>query len=549
MKKILLCLAAMVALTANACTNFLVGKKASKTGATFISYNMDSYGMYGKLLYYPAGKHAPGEVRRIVDGDTNHYLRDIPEAPETYAVMGLMNEFQLSIMETTFGGRSELTAKNPEGGIDYPSLMALGLQRAKTAREAIRVMTDLVDKYGYSGSGESFSVADPNEIWILEMIGKGDEKKGAVWVAVRIPDDCIAAHANQSRIHTFDMKDKENVMYAKDVVKFAREKGYFSGKDSEFSFCQAYSPADFGSQRFCDARVWSFFNRFVDGMERYLDFVDGKHIGNSEVMPLYFKPNRPLDLSDVIAANQDHYEGTPFDFRGDVNSGVYESAYLPSPLTYEYEGKQYFNERPISTQQSACTFVAQMRSWLPDAIGGVLWFGNDEPNMVAYTPVYCCANRVPECYAEETADDHTFSWKSAFWVCNWVANMTYPRYAQLFPAVKAVRDELQQQYFSEQAKIDARAAELLKQNSADCHKFLTDYSVSTAQDMLARWKELGEYLIVKFNDQVVKKEKDGRYELTEDGICVAPERPGFPAQYRATIVKHTGSKYEYPAEK
>ena len=255
MKRILLCLFALAAISASACTNFLVGKKASKTGATFISYNMDSYGMYGKLVYYPAGKHAPGEVRRIVDGDTYHYLRDIPEAPETYAVMGLMNEFQLSIMETTFGGRPELTAKNPEGGIDYPSLMALGLQRAKTAREAIRVMTDLVDKYGYSGSGESFSVADPNEIWILEMIGKGDEKKGAVWVAVRIPDDCIAAHANQSRIHTFDMKDKENVMYAKDVVKFAREKGYFNGKDSEFSFCDAYSPADFGSQRFCDARV------------------------------------------------------------------------------------------------------------------------------------------------------------------------------------------------------------------------------------------------------------------------------------------------------
>ncbi len=558
MKRLFFLLAAFVAISASACTNFLVGKKASKTGATFISYNMDSYGMYGVLKYYPAGKHAAGEVRRIVDGDTNHYLRDIPEASETYAVMGLMNEFQLSIMETTFGGREELYPKNPEGGIDYPSLMALGLQRAKTAREAIQVMGDLVDKYGYSGEGESFSVADPNEIWILEMIGKGDEAKGAVWVAVRIPDDCIAAHANQSRIHKFAQSKKidkklgifvaggGDVMYSKDVITFAREKGYFNGNDADFSFADAYAPADFGSQRFCDARAWSFFNRFVDGMDRYVDFVDGRHIGTSEVMPLYFKPNRLLDLSDVIAANQDHYEGTPFDFQEDINSGVYQSAYLPTPLTYEYDGKKYFNERPISTQQSACTFIAQMRGWLPNEIGGVLWFGNDEPNMVAYTPMYCGATRVPECYAEGTADDHTFSWKSAFWVCNWVANMTYPRYSVLFPAVKAVRDELQQKYISEQANTDAKAQELLAQNSTTCRQYLTDYSVNTAQDMLTRWKELGEYLIVKFNDQAVKKEKDGKFELTEDGICVSPERPGFPQNYRAKIVKETGTKYQMP---
>lgn len=551
MKKIFLSLLVCLlgTMAAQACTNFLVGKNASKTGATFISYTMDSYGMYGSLKYYPAAKHAPGEIRRIVDGDTNHYLRDIPEAPETYAVLGQMNEFQLSIMETTFGGREELYPKNPEGGIDYPSLMCLGLQRAKTAREAIHVMGDLVAKYGYSGEGESFSVADPNEIWIMEIIGKGDEAKGAVWVAVRIPDDCIAAHANQSRIHKFNMKDKENVICSKDVISFAREKGYFSGKDADFSFADAYSPADFSSQRFCDARVWSFFNHFVDGMERYVDFVDGMHVGTSEVMPLYFKPNRKIDLADIIEAHHDHYEGTPFDFQKDVNSGVYQSAYLPSPLTYEVNGKKYFNERPISTQQSACVFIAQMRSWLPNEIGGVLWFGNDEPNMIAYTPIYCCIDRVPECYDESTANDHTFSWKSAFWVENWVSNMTYPRYSVMFPAVRAVRDELQQKYLSEQADIDAQAQKLLAQNITDCRKFLTEYSVNTAQQMLERWKELGTYLIMKFNDQVVKKEKDGKWELTEDGICVSTERPGYPEQYRQTIAKETGDRYLVPNQK
>lgn len=550
MKRILLSLvAAVIAFSASACTNFLVGKKASKTGATFISYNMDSYGMYGKLVYLPAGKHKPGEMRRIVDGDTHHYLRDIPEAPETYAVLGQINEYQVSIMETTFGGREELYPNNPEGGIDYPSLMAVALQRTKTAREAVLMMGDLVDKYGYSGEGESFSIADPNEIWIMEMIGKGGESKEAVWVAVRIPDDCICAHANQSRIRKFNQHDPENVLFSKDVITFAREKGYFDGRDEDFSFSDAYAPQDFSAQRACEARVWSFFNRFVDGMDKYIDFVDGFHLNESEPMPLYMKPKRLLDLEDIIAANQDHYEGTPFEFHNTVFGGVWESAYAPSPYTFEYKGKKYFSERPISTQQSACCFIAQMRGWLPNEVGGVLWFGNDEPNMVAYTPVYCSATAVPECYDVKTADDHTFSWKSAFWMQNWVSNMVYPRYGQMFPTFKETRDRVQQKYIKEQADIDAQAQALLKKSPKKAKQFLTDYTVNSAQSMMDEWKQLGEYLIIKFNDQVTKVEEDGKFKLTEDGICVPPVRPCYSDTYREVIVKTTGTSREVPVQK
>ena len=412
--------------SADACTSFLVGKKASADGSAFITYNADSYGMFGRLKYYPAAKHPKGTMRRIVDGDTNHYLCDIPEAAETYAVMGQINEYQLAITETTFGGREELDGAGE--GIDYVSLMTLGLQRAKTAREAIKVMTELVNKYGYASSGESFSIADPNEVWMMEMIGKGKGREGAVWVAVRIPDDCIAAHANHSRIHKFNLKDKDNVMYAKDVITFARQKGYFTGKDADFSFSAAYAPADFGAIRYCDTRVWSFYNKWVEGMDKYLAYATGKEVGKHEPMPLYFKPKCKLSLADVMESNRDHYEGTPFDITKDAGAGAYCMPYRPSPLTWKHESKTYFNERPISTQQTAFTAVAQVRDYLPNAIGGVLWYANDDPNMSAYTPVYCANNAVPECYNVAEANDVTFSIKSAFWVCNWVANMTYPRY-------------------------------------------------------------------------------------------------------------------------
>ncbi len=542
------CLCALVwATPSQACTNFLVGKKASADGSTFITYNADSYGMFGRLVYYPAARHAPGTMRQIIDGDTNEHHGEIAEAPVTYSVMGNINEHQVAITETTFGGREELV--DTAGIIDYVSLMAIALQRSKTAREAIGVMTSLVQAYGYASSGESFSIADPNEVWILEMIGKGSGSRGTVWVAVRIPDDCIAVHANQSRIHKFDLKDKRNVLYSKDVISFARERGYFKGKDADFSFADAYAPADFGSQRYCDARAWSFFNRWVDGMDRYLDFVDGKHIGTAEVMPLYFKPNRPVTIKELMMSNRDHYEGTPFDITHDAGAGIYESPYRPTPLTFELYGKQYFNERPISTQQSAFTVVAQLRGNLPNAIGGILWFGNDDPNMIAYTPVYCCADRVPPCYDKIAANDVTFSWDNAFWVCNWVANMTYPRYSQLFPSVEAVRDRLEDGYIARQAEIEKQALTLYEISPAEARKFLTDYTVATAQDMLKEWKKLGEYLIVKYNDQAVKKEKDGKFLLTPDGLAVPPERPGYPEQYRRTLIRETGNRYLVPEKK
>lgn len=551
-KKALTAVAASVALflaptEAQACTSFLVGKNASADGSAFITYNQDDYGMFGRLHYLPAAQHAKGEMRKIYDGDTNHYHGEIAEAPYTYAVMGYINEHQVGITETTFGGRSEL--EDPKGIIDYVSLMTIALQRSKTAREAIRVMTSLVQEYGYASEGESFSIADPNEVWILEMIGKGPQEKGAVWVAIRIPDDCIACHANQSRIHQFNMKDKKNVMYAKDVISFARKKGYFTGKDADFSFADAYAPADFSAIRFCETRVWSFYNKWVNGMEQYLDYVDGKHIGQAKPMPLYFKPKQKLSLQDVMNSMRDHYEGTPFDITKDVGAGPYEAPYRPTPLVWEHKGKKYFNERPISTQQTAGTYVIQLRASLPNAIGGVLWYGNDDPNMVAYTPVYCCASKAPECYDPKDASDVKFSWNSAFWVENWVSNMTYPRYSQLFPSVKAAREELESKYASQQAEIEAQAKTLLSQDPARAKAYLTDYSAQCAKQMMNRWKQLGEYLIVKFNDQAIKPEKDGKYEMTPDGLGKAVERPGFNENYREVITKETGDKYLIPSSK
>lgn len=531
---------------AEACTSFLVGKKASADGSAFITYNQDDYGMFGRLQYLPAGKHAAGEMRKIVDGDTNHYMGEIPEAPYTYAVTGFINEHQLAITETTFGGRSELA--DPKGIIDYTSLMTIALQRARTAREAIRVMTTLVQQYGYASEGESFSIADPNEVWILEMIGKGPHEKGAVWVAVRIPDDCIACHANQSRIHKFNLKDKHNVMYAKDVISFARKQGFFNGKDTEFSFANAYAPADFGAIRYCETRVWSFYNKWVNGMDKYLDYVDGKHIGKVEPMPLYFKPKQQLSLQDVMNSMRDHYEGTPFDITKDAGAGPYEAPYRPTPLTWECEGKKYFNERPISTQQTAGTYVIQLRATMPNAVGGVLWFGNDDPNMVAYTPIYCCVSKVPECYNPKEANDVTFSWNSAFWVENWVSNMTYPRYSQLFPSLEAVRQEIEGDYIAQQSQVEIKAQTLLAQAPARAKAYLTDYSVQCANNMLARWKKLGEYLIVKYNDQTVKPEKDGKFELTPDGLGKAVNRTGFPESYKKIVVKETGEKYLMPEQ-
>ena len=537
---------AMCATQGEACTNFIVGKKASVDGSVICSYNADDYGMFIGLAHYAAGTHKKGEMRDIVDWDTHKYIGKIPEAPVTYNVIGNINEFQVTIGETTYGGREEMV--NPDGGIDYGSLIYLGLQRSRTAREAIKVMTTLAQTYGYCSEGETFTICDPNEAWIMEMQGKGKGEKGVVWVAQRIPDDAICGHANQSRIGKFNMKDKNNVMYAKDVVAFARKKGWFSGKDADFNWKMTYAKPDFSGRRICDARVWAFFNRYAKGMDKYLPWALGKD-ATAEDMPLWVVPSRKLSVQDVQVAMRDHYEGTPMAIDStDIGGGIWQMPYRPTPLFYEVNGKKYFNERPTSTQQTGFTFVSQMRSWLPRKVGGVLWFGNDDGNMVAYTPIYCGNTVQPECYNTLGADALTFSMKNAYWVCNWVSNMVYPRYSLMFPSLKAVRDSLEQSYFARQKEVEDKAVAMAATNEDAAARYLNDYSNTVAHQMLARWKQLAFYLIVKYNDMTVKPEKDGKFLRTPEGIGVAVKRPGYPETYRKQIVKQTGDRYEVPAK-
>lgn len=546
MKRIVLVVFLLVSYFSSwACTNFIVGKKASADGSVICSYNADDYGLFIGLCHYPAGKHEKGSVRKIYDWDTNVYHGQIPEAEVTYNVIGNINEYQVSIGETTFGGREELV--DTTGILDYGSLIYIALQRSKTAREAIKVMTTLTDKYGYCSGGETFTICDPNEAWIMEMIGKGPGRKGTVWVAVRIPDDAICAHANQSRIRTFNQKDKKNVMFSKDCITFAREKGWFSGKDADFSFCEAYAYPDFSGRRFCEARVWSFFNHFSTDMERYLPYAEGQ-VKDAEPMPLWIKPNRKVSVQDIQECMRDHYEGTPFSLDKDPGQGVWNMPYRPTPLTYKVDGKEYFNERPTSTQQTAFSYVAQLRSWLPRQIGGVLWFGNDDGNMVAYTPVYCGNTLQPECYNTKGADAVTFSMKNAFWVCNWVSNMVYPRYSLMFGSLKSVRDSLETSYFSAQAEIERKAMVLYDENPSLAIDFLTDYSIDKAQQMIDRWRQLGTFLIVKYNDMAIKPDEDGRFIRTETGLGATVERPGFPENVAREIVKSSGDRYAVPEE-
>lgn len=531
---------------ANACTNFIVGKKASTDGSVICSYNADDYGLFIGLCHFPAGKHAKGEMRKIYDWDNKKYHGEIPEAPETYNVIGNINEYQVTIGETTYGGREEM--RDSTGILDYGSLIYVALQRSKTAREAIKVMTSLVEKYGYNSGGETFTICDPNEAWIMEMMGKGPGSRGAVWVAIRIPDNAICGHANQSRIRTFNQKDKENVMFSKDCISFARSKGWFTGKDKDFSWNETYAAPDFGGRRFCDARVWSFFRHFDKGFDRYLPWAEGKD-PNAEPMPLWIVPDRKVSVQDIEACMRDHYEGTSLSLDRDLGQGVWEMPYRPTPLQYEVDGKKYFNERPTSTQQTGFSYVSQMRSWLPRQIGGVLWFGNDDGNMVAYTPIYCGNTIQPECYNTPGADAVTFSDKNAFWVCNWVSNMTYPRYSQLFPSLKAVRDSLEQSYFAQQAGIEEKAQALYRQSPAQAVAYLNNYSNTKAQQMLDRWKKLATYLIVKYNDMAVKPEKNGVFERTPEGLGARVSRPGIPENVARQLVRQTGDHYAVPEAK
>ena len=530
---------------AEACSNFIVGKKASVDGSVMCSYSADDYGMFQNLCHYPAAKHAKGEMRKIYDWDTNKYHGEIPEAAQTYSVIGNINEWQVTIGETTYGGREEMA--DSTGIMDYGSLIYVALQRSKTAREAIKVMTTLANTYGYNSEGETFTICDPNEAWIMEMMGKGAGSKGAVWVALRIPDDAICAHANQSRIGKFNMKDKKNVMYAKDVVSFARSKGWFQGKDADFSWKMAYAKPDFSGRRFCDARAWSMLNHFYD-MTPYLDWALGKN-PDAQDMPLWVVPNKKVSMQDVENVMRDHYEGTPLSVAdgSDIGGGIWEMPYRPTPLMYKVDGKQYFNERPVSTQQSGFVFVSQMRSWLPREIGGVFWFANDDANMAAFTPVYCSMTERPECYNTPGADALHFSKKNAYWVCNMTSNMVYPRYSLMFPTLKEVRDSLDNSYIAAQAGVEKKAQELYAQNPQAAVKYLNDYSVEKAQQMLARWNQLFEFMVVKYNDMIIKPtDKNGTFEKTQYGLGARPVRPGYPEKYAKELVKQSGDKFLVP---
>lgn len=524
----------------SACTGLLVGKKASVDGSVIISYAADSHTLYGELYHWPAKDWPAGSMVDIKEWDTGKPLGSIPQVSHTYSVVGNMNEHQLAITESTFGGRPELV--DTTGIMDYGSLIYITLQRAKTAREAIQVMTDLVKEYGYCSSGESFSIADKNEAWIMELIGKGPGNKGAVWVAIRIPDDCISAHANQSRIQQIPFNDPENCIYSPDVISFAREKGYFKGRDKDFSFAKAYCPYEFGGLRGCEARVWSFFRKYSRSMDQYTDFIKGDI--TKEPMPLYIKPDRLLSVQDVQNAMRDHFEGTDLDMTKDAGAGPYKVPYRWRPMNFKVDGKEYVNERAIATQQTGFVIVPQLRNWLPDAIGGVLWFGVDDADMAVFTPVYCSVIATPESYRVGNGDMMNFSWTSAFWIHNWVANMAYGKYNYMIKDIRKVQQELENGYKEMLPAIDKAAQELYEKNPDKAKEFLTWYSATTADTATERWKKLGEYLLVKYMDGNMKKEVDGHFMDNGYGLSEMPDFPGYDEAYYRSIVESAGERLQ-----
>lgn len=532
------CAALLSGVEAIACTGLLVGKKASTDGSVMISYAADSHSLYGEMYRWPAATWPKGAMLEVKEWDTGKPLGKIAQVEKTYSVVGNMNEHQVAITESTFGGRHELV--DTTGIMDYGSLIYIALQRSKSAREAIKVMTDLVKEYGYYSSGETFSIADKNEAWVMEMIGKGPGNKGAVWVAIRIPDDCISAHSNQSRIQQIPFDDKENCIYSPDVVSFAREKGYFKGKDADFSFAKAYCPYDFSALRGCEARVWSFFRKYDTTMDQYTDFIKGDP--SKEPMPLYVKPNRKLSVQDVQNGMRDHYEGTDLDMTKDAGAGSYKVPYRWRPMTFEVDGQEYTNERAIATQQTGFVIVPQMRNWLPDAIGGILWFAVDDADMAVFTPVYASVTDVPECYRVGNGDLLNFSWTSAFWIHNWVANMAYHKYSFMIQDIRKVQQELENGYQETVPAIDKAAQELYAKDPAETVKFLTWYSTTNSDSATARWKQLGEYLLVKYIDGNVKKEVNGQFKRNPYGQPASPDFPGYDEDYYRSIVKSAGDR-------
>nr|WP_314660891.1 C69 family dipeptidase [uncultured Porphyromonas sp.] len=541
-----LTLAALTPERAAACSDLIVGKKASADGSIMVSYSADSHTLYGDLVHYPAKSWGKGLMLEVREWDTGKPLGFIPQAPITYNVVGNMNEHQVAITESTWGGRKELS--DPKGIMDYGSLIYIALQRSQSAREAIRVMTGLVRDYGYYSSGESFTIADKNEVWVLEMIGKGPKKKGATWVAIRIPDDAISAHANQARIHKIPFGDKENCMYEKDVVNLAREYGWFKGKDKDFDFQKAYNPYDFSGLRACEARVWSFFREFDKGMDKYTKLVKGDV--NEEPMPLYIIPDRKVTLADVRKGMRNHYEDTPLSMTQDPGAGAYRVPYRWRPMTFNVDGREYVNERAIATQQTGFVLIAQLRSWLPDAVGGILWFGVDDANTAVLTPMYASITSIPECYRRGNGSMTEFSWTSAFWIHNWVANMAYHKYEPMIADIRPVQQQLENSFDELVKTTDAKALELLKANPQQAISYLTEVCAKTANGTTERWKKLGEYLMVKYMDGNVKKEKDGKFEENGYGQIVMPSFPGYDKDYYERIATSSeAGRLEVPKDK
>ncbi len=536
----------------NACTNFLITKGASKDGSVMITYSADSHVLYGELYFWPARNWPAGSMTDIYEWDTGKYLGKIPQVSRTYSVIGNMNQYQLSIGETTFGGREELA--DPDGIIDYGSLIYLTLQRAKSAREAIVVFSNLLTEWGYASSGESFSIADKNEAWILELTGKGPGKKGAVWVARRIPDGYISGHANHPRITTFPLADgvrsitsKEldkiynpdvEIVYAWDVIDVARSYGWFTGKDETFSFSDTYAPLDFSAARFCEARVWAGFNTVNSQMGQYLDYAMGENLNNR--MPLWIKPDRKLEASDVMSMMRNYYQDSPMDMTKDVGAGPYGSTVRWRPMQWEVDGVKYIHERAISTQQTGFSFVAQSRSWLPDPVGGIFWFGVDDTYYTVYTPVYCGATSVPEAYAVGNGDMMTFSDDAAFWVFNQVTNFAYTRTRLLIGDLQKKQSELENRYFTETSEVDRIAAALFEKKPSKAVKYITEYSVNTGNKTVSEWKELYRFLFTKYVDGNVKEARpvpDGYKYYTP-----AVSQPGYGEDWLRVIVNSTGDK-------
>ena len=558
-----------------ACTNFLITKGASKDGSTMVTYAADSHTLYGELYYNRAAQYPEGTMIQVIDWDSGKPLTKIPQVANTYTTVGNMNQWGLAIAETTYGGREELV--DTTGGIDYGSLIYLTLQRAKNAREAIKTIAELMDTYGYYSSGESFSIIDENEVWIMELIGKGapvynkkgkiDKRwtKGAVWVAMRIPDGYISGHANHARITTFAQETKGSfksisskkikeifrpeveVVYSHDVITFARLKGYYTGEDKDFSFSDTYAPLDFSGARGCEARVYAAFLRCNKDMIRYEKYAMGHDLKNR--MPLWIKPEKKLDVKEVMELMRDHYEGTPMDMTKDLGAGPFACPYRWRPMGFSVDGQEYVHERATSTQQTGFSFVAQSRSWMPDFAKGILWFGVDDTYSTVYVPMYCAIEKVPQCFAEGNGSMTEYSETSAFWLFNLVTNMAYSRYSDMIKDIRKEQNNLEQMFIKEVAQLDEKLKQV--KNPDEILKLTTNFSLGKANQMMKSWTKLSQFLLVKYIDGNIKKETNGKFEESpyRKGQCVFPEQPKYPENWYRMIVKDHGDVIKVPTTK